>query len=206
MSRRTEINDDKGRTNFIGYGKLREISLPDVAGLVMEKPPIVSVVGKSGSGKTTLLEKLIPELKERGLRIGTIKHDIHGFEIDHPGKDSWRHKKAGSSRTIISSLQRIGMVMDVDHDHSLDELLSFMSGMDIVLSEGYKREHKPKVEIYRPEVHDTPLCEGDGDLIALVTDSDRDLGVPRFATDDTGGLADFLISHFRLRPTARAGD
>lgn len=172
----------------------------------MEKPPIVSVVGKSGSGKTTLLEKLIPELKERGLRIGTIKHDVHGFEMDHPGKDSWRHKKAGSSRTLISSPQRIGMVMDADHDHSLDELLTFMSGMDIVLSEGYKREQKPKVEIYRREVHDSPLCEADENLIALVTDSDRDLGVPRFATGDAGGLADFLIGHFKLRPKARVGD
>jgi molybdopterin-guanine dinucleotide biosynthesis protein B len=122
-----------------------------------ENPAMVSIVGKSGSGKTTLLEKLIPELRGMGLKVGTIKHDVHGFEIDHPGKDSWRHKQAGSRITIISSPQRIGMVMDVDHDHTLDELASFFSGVDIVLTEGYKRENKPKIEIFRREAHTEPV-------------------------------------------------
>lgn len=164
-------------------------------------PPIVSIVGKSDSGKTTVIEKLIPELNKRGLRVGTIKHDVHGFEIDYPGKDSWRHKEAGSVTTIISSPQRIGMVMEVDHDYSLDELTPFLSGVDIILTEGYKRENKPKVEIFRPEVHKEPLSIGDENLIALITDSDFDLGVPRFATEDVKGLASFLISHFRLDQT-----
>ncbi|UCF95758.1 MAG: molybdopterin-guanine dinucleotide biosynthesis protein B, partial [Desulfobacterales bacterium] len=75
-------------------------------------PPIVSTVGYSGSGKTTLLEKLIAELKQRGFRVGTIKHDVHGFEMDRPGKDSWRHKQAGASVTVISSPYQIGMVKD----------------------------------------------------------------------------------------------
>jgi len=161
-------------------------------------PPITSIVGKSGSGKTTLIEKLIPELKRMGLKVGTIKHDVHGFEMDSPGKDSWRHKQAGSATTIISSPSRIGMVMDVDHDHSLDELKPFLSGVDIILSEGYKKGDKPKVEIFRPEVHRQPLCRDDGSLIALLTDADLDLGVPRFATDDVRGLADFLVRHFNL--------
>lgn len=165
-----------------------------------EIPKIVSIVGKSGAGKTTLLEKLIPELRGMGLRVGTIKHDVHGFEIDHPGKDSWRHKKAGSAITIISSPQRIGMVMDVDHDHTLDELALFFSGVDLILSEGYKGENKPKVEIFRREVHAEPLCLNDSNLIALMTNSDVDLGVPRFALDDIEGLAHFLTRHFRLRP------
>ncbi len=164
----------------------------------MAVTPIVSIVGKSGSGKTTLLEKLIPELKRRALKVGTIKHDVHGFEIDHPGKDSWRHKQAGSAITIISSPYRIGMVMDVDHDYPLDELAPFLSEVDIILSEGYKQEEKPKVEVFRPEAHNAPLCVDDGNLIALVTDSDTDLGVQRFALDDTKGLADFLITHFKL--------
>jgi molybdopterin-guanine dinucleotide biosynthesis protein B len=81
--------------------------------------PIVSIVGKSDSGKTTLLEKLVAELKSRGFRVGTIKHDAHSFEIDHEGKDSWRHKKAGASVSIISSAEKIGMVLDSDHDHTL---------------------------------------------------------------------------------------
>jgi molybdopterin-guanine dinucleotide biosynthesis protein B len=166
-----------------------------------ENPAIVSIVGKSGSGKTTLLEKLIPELTGMGLKVGTIKHDVHGFEIDHPGKDSWRHKQAGSVITIISSPQRIGMVMDVDHDRTLDELASFFSGVDIILTEGYKRENKPKIEVFRREAHAEPLCRDDNNLIALMTNADVDLGVPRFALHNIEGLAHFLSGHFKLHPS-----
>ena len=88
--------------------------------------------------------------------------------------------------------------MDVDHDHTLDELAPFLSGVDIILSEGYKRENKPKVEIFREEIHNSPLSLDDGNLIALMTNADIDLGVPRFSTDDINGLADFLIRHFKL--------
>jgi len=171
----------------------------------VKNPPIVLFVGYSGSGKTTLLEKLIPELTRRGLRVGTIKHDVHGFEMDQPGKDSWRHKHAGAAASIISSPYQIGEVMDVDHDHSLDELAPLLSHVDIILTEGYKREHKPKIEVFRPEVRDDPLCKGDKDLLALVSDSPVDLGVPRYLTDDVEGVADFLIAHFNLisAPSAR---
>lgn len=161
-------------------------------------PPIVSVVGRSGAGKTTLLEKLIPELARRGFRVGTIKHDVHGFEMDKPGKDSWRHKQAGSAVTLISSPHQIGMVRDVDHDHRLDELVPYLAGVDIVLTEGYKRGDKPKVEIFRPEVHSEPLCRGDDKLVALVSDAPVDLGVPRFSIGDINGLADFLVVNFEL--------
>ncbi len=158
--------------------------------------PVVSIVGNSGSGKTTLLEKLIPALKRKGLKVGTIKHDVHGFEMDKPGKDSWRHKQAGSEITLISSPNKIGMVMDVDHDHSLDELTRFFSDVDIILTEGYKRETKPKVEIYREELGEEPLCKSDANLVALVTDAPVDLGVPKFASNDVESLADFLIERF----------
>ncbi|MBN2060362.1 MAG: molybdopterin-guanine dinucleotide biosynthesis protein B [Deltaproteobacteria bacterium] len=155
--------------------------------------PVILIVGRSGAGKTTFIEKLIPELRRRGLRVGTIKHDVHGFEMDKPGKDSWRHKKAGSVSTIISSSEKIGMVMDVDHDFSIDELLYYFNDLDIILTEGFKRENRPKVEIFRPEVHDTPLCNGDDKLLALVSDHDLDLGVPRFGLEDINGVAEFLI-------------
>lgn len=154
--------------------------------------PIVLIVGKSDAGKTTLVEKLIPELIKLGLRIGTIKHDVHGFDIDHPGKDSYRHKAAGARQSIISSPQKMALVRDTDHDQDLDELKRFFDGVDLILTEGYKRENRPKVEIYRPEVHPEPLCVGDPNLKALVTDSDLDLGVPRFGLDDAAGLANFL--------------
>ena len=160
--------------------------------------PVVCIVGKSGSGKTTLMEKLIPELNGMGLRVGTIKHDVHGFEMDKPGKDSWRHKQAGSKTSMISSPQRIGMSMDVDHDHSLDELALFFAGVDIILAEGYKNRDKPKVEIFRREVQAQPLCLNDKTLIALMTDTGTDLGVPRFDTNDITGLAVFLAERFEL--------
>jgi molybdopterin-guanine dinucleotide biosynthesis protein B len=161
-------------------------------------PPIVAVVGSSGSGKTTIIERLIPELKSLGLRVGTIKHHLHDFDIDSPGKDSWRHKQAGSEGAMISSPHRIGMVIDVDHDYTLDELASFLSGMDIIVAEGYKKENKPKVEIFRAEIHPQPLCLDDGNLIALVTEADLESSVPRFLPSDMRGLARFLVTHFKL--------
>jgi molybdopterin-guanine dinucleotide biosynthesis protein B len=163
-------------------------------------PTLVSIVGFSGSGKTTLLEKLIHELAARGYRVGTIKHDVHGFEMDTPGKDSWRHKQAGAVATIISSPRRIGMVMDVDHDHDPDELKRFFQDVDIVFTEGYKRGDKPKVEIFRAGLRGEPLCKDDDHLIGLVTDTAVDLGAPRFSLDDVKGLADFLIGRFNLVP------
>ena len=161
-------------------------------------PPFVSVVGNSGSGKTTFLEKLIPELTGRGLKVGTIKHDVHGFEMDKPGKDSWRHKRAGASATVISSPYQIGMVMDVEYDHKPDELLSLFNGMDIILTEGYKRGDHSKMEIFRTEIINEPLCKNDKSLLALITDSDVTLDVPIFSLDAIKQIANFLIKQFNL--------
>jgi len=164
---------------------------------------VVSVVGNSGAGKTTFLEKVIREMIHRGLKVGTIKHDVHGrFEMDKPGKDSWRHKHAGASTTVISSPNRIGVVMDVEYDHSLDELVSFFSGMDIILTEGYKKDQKPKLEIFRPEITQEPLCKNDENLLAFITDAPIDFGVPVFSAEDIKGVADFLIVRFNLIPSA----
>jgi len=163
-----------------------------------KKPPIVSFVGNSGSGKTTLLERLISQLTHKGLRVGTIKHDVHGFEMDKPGKDSWRHKQAGAVTTIISSPFQVGMVMDVECEKSPEDLLLLMSDLDIVLTEGYKTANLPKIEIFRSQITETPLCRNDQNLIAYVSDEIIDLPVPRFSPDDIGGLTDFLISHFSL--------
>ena len=163
-----------------------------------KKPPIVSFVGNSGSGKTTLLERLISQLTHRGLRMGTIKHDVHGFEMDKPGKDSWRHKQAGAVTTIISSPFQVGMVMDVECEKSPEDLLTLMSDLDLVLTEGYKTANLPKIEIFRSQITKAPLCRNDQNLIAYVSDEIIDLSVPRFSPDDIGGLTDFLISHFSL--------
>ena len=165
---------------------------------IFKPPPLVLIVGKSGSGKTTLMEKLIPELKRRGLKVGTIKHHHGEFEADTPGKDSWRHKQAGATKTVISSPYRIGIVTDVDHDHRLDELIPFLGDVDIIVAEGYKSENWPKVEIFRSEVHDEPLCLNDHNLIAIVSDWDFDEEIQRFALDEAKGLSDFIITHFEL--------
>jgi len=162
------------------------------------EPPIISIVGRSDSGKTTLIEKLIPELTRRGIRVGTIKHHLHDFDMDKPGKDSWRHKKAGAAVTIISTPSRIGMSMDVDHDHKPQELAPLFAGVDIILTEGYKRGDNAKLEVFRPEVHEKPLLQGDVHLMALISDAPVDIGVPRFLKDDIEGLADFLINRFNL--------
>jgi len=162
------------------------------------EPPIISIVGSSGSGKTTLLEKLIPELTRRFIRVGTIKHHLHDFDMDKPGKDSWRHKQAGAAVSIISTPSRIGMSMDVDHDLKPQELAPLLDGVDIILTEGYKRENNAKLEVFRPEIHEKPLLKGDAHLIALISDAPVDIGVPRFLTDDIEGLADFLIKRFHL--------
>ena len=163
-------------------------------------PPLVCIVGNSGSGKTTFIERLIPELKRRGLKVGTLKHDVHGFEMDKPGKDSWRHKQAGASTTIISSSQKIGIVMDVNHDHRPDELLTLFQGMDIILAEGYKRADRPKLEIFRAEITKEPLSKEDKSLLAIVSDTTVDLDVPRFFTKDIKGVTDFLLDYFNLSP------
>lgn len=169
-------------------------------------PPIISIVGSSGSGKTTLIEKLIPELNRLGFKVGTIKHDVHGFEMDKPGKDSWRHKQAGAAVSMIASPFQIGMVMDVDHDYLPDELSSFLSGVDIILTEGYKRKGRAKVEVFRPDGRgQEPLCTNDESLIALVSDTQVDLGVPRFHLDDIAGLANFLIARLKLHPAVPSG-
>ncbi len=157
--------------------------------------PIISIVGKSESGKTTLIEKLIPELKNRGYRIGTIKHAHHGFQIDREGKDSWRHKAAGADTIIVVSPESIAMVKDGGGE-TIDSVAKYFSDVDIVITEGFKRENKPKIEVFRKARHAEPLCINDDNLVALVTDDDADLNVPKFCTGDIRGIADLIEKKF----------
>ncbi|HYA15399.1 MAG TPA: molybdopterin-guanine dinucleotide biosynthesis protein B [Syntrophales bacterium] len=159
--------------------------------------PIVSIVGRSNSGKTTLIEKLIPELVRRGYRVATIKHNIHGFEIDHEGKDSWRHKKAGAKITVIASAHRVAVVEDVDRDYALSELRDhYIRDVDIILSEGYKKNTHPKIEVFRSELKHDLLCTKEDNLIAIVSDRPVDRGVPCLGINDIKGLANFIEDRF----------
>jgi molybdopterin-guanine dinucleotide biosynthesis protein B len=170
------------------------------------KTPILSVVGFSGSGKTTYIERLIPALTSHGLRVGTIKHDLHGFDLDTPGKDTWRHRRAGAAVTVISSPSRIGVVMDADHDHSPDELALFVPGVDLILTEGYKRGLFPKVEIFRPEATENkrPFCLDDPALLAVVSNENLTLRVPVFGFEDVSGVAELVIKALGLKVRAEA--
>ncbi len=159
--------------------------------------PIISIVGKSDSGKTTLIEKLVPELVRRGYRIATVKHDIHGFEVDREGKDSWRHKQAGAHTVVISSPQKVALIRDVEKDLTLDELREkLIQDVDLILSEGYKKDVQPKIEIFRKEKHKELLCAREDNLIAIVSNRTFDLGVPCFGLEDMQGLSDFIEKEF----------
>ena len=160
-------------------------------------PPIISFVGHSGSGKTTFIEKLIPLLVAAGMKVAVLKHDVHGFEMDKPGKDTWRHKKAGAVATMISSPERIGLVMDADHDHQPHELAFMFGFADLILTEGYKHEAYPKLEVFRPEAtgDPIPLCRDDPQLLAIISDSEPTGETPRFSLDDVRGVADLLIQY-----------
>lgn len=159
--------------------------------------PIISIVGKSDSGKTTLIEKLVPELTRRGYRIATIKHDIHGFEVDREGKDSWRHKQAGAHTVVISSPQKVALIRDVEKDLTLAELREkLIQDVDLILSEGYKKDVQPKIEVFRKEKHRELLCTEEDNLIAIVSDKKFEIGVPCFFLNDIKGLADFIEEKF----------
>jgi molybdopterin-guanine dinucleotide biosynthesis protein B len=160
-----------------------------------EMPPIVSIVGKSGAGKTTFIEKLIPELKRRGYRVGVIKHAFHRFEFDRQGKDSWRHKAAGADAVLVSAPGSIVLVKD-GQGESLDQLQGYLQEMDLILTEGFKQENKPRIEIFRKERHAQPLSEGNVNLVALVTDADLNWKVPTFGLEDVKGVADLIEERF----------
>jgi molybdopterin-guanine dinucleotide biosynthesis protein B len=158
-------------------------------------PPIICIVGRSQSGKTTLIEKLIPALKRRGYRIGTIKHSHHIFDFDKSGKDSWRHKDAGAETVIIASPGKIAMVKN-DHQGTLDGLQDYFGDLDLVITEGYKKERKPKIEVVRSARHAEALLKDDRHLVAVVTDADLEMEVPVFGMEDIDQLADFIAKKY----------
>lgn len=153
--------------------------------------PIVSIVGKSDAGKTTLIEKLIPELRRRGYRVATIKHDAHQFDIDHPGKDSYRHFHAGADWTVIGSPAKIASVRRLERELSLDEIAETITDVDVILTEGYKREARNRIEVSR-RAHTTELISTPAELLALAADYAVDLGVPVFDLNDAAGLVDLI--------------
>jgi molybdopterin-guanine dinucleotide biosynthesis protein B len=167
--------------------------------------------GWSGSGKTTLLVTLIPELTARGLTVSTVKHAHHGFDLDRPGKDSYRHREAGATEVMIAAAGRWALL----HEHraaaepTLDDLLKRLTPVDLVLVEGYRAEPHGKIEVWRPATGQPLVAPDDPHVVAIATD--RPVAVPAtlrrpvLQLDDAAAIADFITEYCGLNRAARTG-
>lgn len=156
-------------------------------------PPVVSIVAKSGSGKTTFIEKLLPELKSEGLSVGVIKHHGHITLFDMPGKDTYRHFQAGADVVVGASAAQVAVFRRQDGAADLDDVIAeHFAGLDLVLTEGFKRGPYPKIEVHRAARSSEILC-GPEELLAIVTDEALAVNTPQFGLEDAGGVADLLI-------------
>ncbi len=164
--------------------------------------PIISVVGRSNSGKTTYLEKLIAECKRRGYKVAVIKHHHQDFEFDKPGKDTWRHAKAGADVVCLAAPHKMAMIKKYDQELSLNQVISYIDSVDIIFTEGYKHEAKCKIEVYRQATGHAPLGVKP-ELLAVVSDTFIYEEIPHFTLDDTVAMADFLEVDV-LNKTAKA--
>ena len=162
---------------------------------------VFGIAGYSGSGKTTLLEKLIPQFTARGLRVSVIKHAHHGFDIDRPGKDSYRHREAGASEVLLSCNDRWALMHERrdGSDVTLDDLLARLAPCDLVLVEGFKQEPIPKLEVYRPENGKPPLFPERSDIVAVASNVALATSLPRLALDDVAAIADFVMNTLQLQ-------
>ena len=160
--------------------------------------PIVSVVGWHNAGKTAFLERLIVELKRRGLRVATIKHTRGQFELDRPGTDTWRYAEAGSDVIAISGRRRVALIERVDEELSLEQVVERLpADLDLIITEGYKRARTPKIEVIGTGSREGRIAPA-GELLALVTQEgtggENEQGVPCFAPGDAAGVADLLVA------------
>ncbi len=156
--------------------------------------PIVSIVGKSGVGKTTLIEKLLREFNARGIRVAVVKHHAHTTPVDSPGKDSWRFAEAGAATVIVSSPAEVARFERVQRELTLAEIAKRVD-VDLILTEGFKHEAAPKVEVSRAELG-TDLAARPDELIAVVADYPVALHLPRFELDDAAGVVNLLCDRF----------
>ena len=165
--------------------------------MAANKPiPLITIIGKSDCGKTTLIEKLVRALSTRGYRLATVKHHAHaGFEIDKPGKDTWRFAQAGSHQVVIASPDKFATYRLLERELSLDEIAAEIRAADLILVEGYKRANQPSIEVVRAE-NGVELIGSPGQHIALASDLPLETGVPCFHLDDAAGIAAFIVERY----------
>lgn len=161
---------------------------------------IIGVCGFKNSGKTTLVEKLVSHLTEMGFRVSTIKHAHHDFDIDHEGRDSFRHRKAGATEVAVISQQRWAIMHELRKDEppTLDEVLCKLEPCDLVIVEGYKRDTHDKIEVRNLELKHPELAGDDATIVAIAANGKVNSTVPVFDRDDVSALAKFLEQHCQL--------
>jgi len=161
---------------------------------------IFGFAGWSGSGKTTLIEKLIPLFVERRLRVSLIKHAHHSFDVDQPGKDSYRHRHAGCTEVLVSSSRRWALVHELRGapEPGFEELARNIAPCDLLLVEGFKREKLPKLEVYRAATGEPLLHPQDPDIVGVATDRKLETRLPQFDLNDAPGIATFVVRHLGL--------
>jgi molybdopterin-guanine dinucleotide biosynthesis protein B len=166
--------------------------------------PVVSVVGRSKVGKTTFLAKLIAELCARGYRVGAIKHSVHSFHLSERGKDTQIHAAAGARVVVFASARELVLSRTLEQELALDQIvaqIALVDDLDIILTEGFKSAHMPKIEVSRRERGTTLVSPAD-ELIAVVCDHPVEVDVPTFDLDDATGVATLLYERF-LSPAAK---
>ena len=159
---------------------------------------VFGLAGWSGSGKTTLITALIPELLARGITVSTLKHAHHAFDVDQPGKDSWRHRQAGAREVMISSQNRWALMCELRGvpEPAFEELVRRMSPVDLLLVEGFKHHPHPKIEVYRPSLGKPLLHPGDPLIVAIASDEMLPgLSLPWLPLSDTHAVATFILGH-----------
>lgn len=161
---------------------------------------LYGIVGWKNAGKTGLMERLVTEITGRGISVSTVKHAHHSFDVDHPGKDSFRHRTAGATEVLLASRNRFALMHELRDapEPQLQDLLARLSPVDLVLIEGYKRDTHPKVEAHRQETGNPLIAPDDPTIRAIASDVALDLDRPVFDLNDTKTIADFILSEVGL--------
>jgi molybdopterin-guanine dinucleotide biosynthesis protein B len=160
----------------------------------------IGIIGYSNTGKTTLIEKLIPLFTARGLRVAAIKNAHHGFDMDRPGKDSFRYREAGAAQVLIATSQRWALLTETpQRPATLEELLGELAPCDLVIIEGFKSEgHIPRIEVRRRANTEPPIFPRDPNVIAVATDEPLDTGLPQLDLDEATKIAEFIAIRLQL--------